>query len=230
MAQEHITKERIRNHWSYSWWKYLLLAAVCIAAVNITFAVTAYRAPEDKKIEIYFLNGYCDTESVRQALEPQFFEEHPEQEELTVMNINISDDNMYGAIQFTTYMTANQGDVCLMPGSEVLKLSADGAEYSFVDLTPYVSAGVIPTDGIDLTEGTLARSTGETGIFAIPADGLHGLKQYGNDPSGSMLCVLDHCGNEETAASVVGMLMERFGTDELPEDDSTPGDKPMVLF
>ena len=212
MAENRITKKMVKNHWTYNWWKYLLLVFLCAAAVDVTFTTTAYRPPEEKKIEIYILNSYCDTGAMQAELEPLFFEAHPDQEELTILNINLAGDDIYASMQFSTYAAAQQGDVCLMPLSEVQKLAADGADYAFMDLTPYIESGVIDVQDIDLTAGRMVSSTGEEGIYAIPADSLYGLLAYGNDPADSMLCIMDYNGNEETSAAVLDMLIERYRT------------------
>ena len=212
MAENRITKRMIRNHWTYNWWKYLLLVFLCAAGVDVAFAMTAYHPPEEKKIEIYILNGYCDTSTMQAELEPPFFETHPDQEELTILNINLTDGDIYASMQFSTYAAAQQGDVCLMPLSEVQKLTADGADYAFMDLTPYIESGMIDVQDIDLTAGRMKSSTGEESIYAIPADSLYGLLAYGNDPADSMLCIMDYNGNEETSAAVLDMLIERYRT------------------
>lgn len=230
MAENRITKKALKHHWSYSWWKYLLLVFLCAAGVDVVFTMTAYRPPEEKKIELYMLNGYCDTTAMKEELDPLFFGAHPEQEELTILNINLAGDDMYAAMQFSTYVAAQQGDVCLMPVSEVQKLAADGAEYAFMDLAPYIESGVIDAQDIDLTPGTMKSSTGETGIYAIPADTLYGLLAYGNDPADSMLCVMDYNGNEQTSAAVLNLLIERYRTEKPEGYDEKPQQKQTVLF
>ena len=119
-------------------------------------------------------------------------------------------------MQFSTYVAAQQGDVCLMPADEVEKLAADGAQYAFLELTPYVESGLIDTEGIDLTPGRMSTSDGTEGLYAIPADTLYGLLAYGNDPADSMLCILDYSGNDEHAAAVLGMIID-LGREEKPE-------------
>lgn len=217
MEESRITKKVVRNHWTYNWWKYLLLVFLCTIGIDVLFTMTAYRPPEEKKIELYMLNGYCDTAAMQAELEPLFFEAHPEQEELTILNINLTSDDMYAAMQFSTYVAAQQGDVCLMPLSEVQRLTGDGAEYVFMDLTPYIESGAIDVQDIDLTPGMMKNSAGETGIYVIPADSLYGLLAYGTDPADSVLCIMDYNGNEETSAAVLNMLIERYRT-EKPED------------
>lgn len=211
-----ITRKWLKNHLTYSWWKYLMLVVACVMGVDMLFAMTAYRVPEDKKVEVYILNDYIQAQALEETLWPPFAEAYPDQEQLTVLNINLAGGDIYAAMQFSAYAAAQQGDVCLMPVSEVEKLAADGAQYAFLELTPYVESGLIDTEGIDLTPGRMSTSDGTEGLYAIPADTLYGLLAYGNDPADSMLCILDYSGNDEHAAAVLGMIID-LGRAEKPE-------------
>lgn len=211
-----ITRKWLKNHLTYSWWKYLVLVVACVMGVDMLFAMTAYRVPEDKKVEVYILNDYIQAQALEETLWPPFAEAYPDQEQLTVLNINLAGGDIYAAMQFSAYAAAQQGDVCLMPVSEVEKLAADGAQYAFLELTPYVESGLIDTEGIDLTPGRMSTSDGTEGLYAIPADTLYGLLAYGNDPADSMLCILDYSGNNEHAAAVLGMIID-LGRAEKPE-------------
>lgn len=216
MAEKRITKKWLKNHWAYSWWKYLLLACICIMGVNLVFTTTAYRPPEEKKIELYVCNGYVDSQALEDQLSPVFFERFPEQEELTVMNVNLASDDMYVQMQFTTYLAAQQGDVLLLPKSEVYKLAGEGAESIFLDLTPYIESGVIDPEKLGAQSLMLKDSAGVEGVYAIEADTLYGLFDLGNMPRDSYLCVTSFSGNEDTAAGVVSLLFETYQT-EKPE-------------
>lgn len=211
-----ITRKWLKNHLTYSWWKYLVLVVACVMGVDMLFAMTAYRVPEDKKVEVYILNDYIQAQALEETLWPPFAEAYPDQEQLTVLNINLAGGDIYAAMQFSAYAAAQQGDVCLMPVSEVEKLAADGAQYAFLELTPYVESSLIDTEGIDLTPGRMSTSDGTEGLYAIPADTLYGLLAYGNDPADSMLCILDYSGNDEHAAAVLGMIID-LGRAEKPE-------------
>ncbi|MBQ7885429.1 MAG: hypothetical protein IJ313_00890 [Clostridia bacterium] len=217
MAQNRITRIWLKNHWAYSWWKYLLLAGICIMGVNLLFTMTAYRAPEEKKIELYVCNSYVDSQALEEQLSPAFFERFPEQEELTVMNVNLSSDDMYARMQFTTYLAAQQGDVLLLPKSEVYKLAEGGADNAFLELTPYIKSGVIDLESVPGEALALKNSAGEEGVYAVPADSLYGLFDLGNDPKDGYLCLTEFGGNEDTAAGVIGLLFELYQTQK-PED------------
>lgn len=232
MADKRVTKRWLKNHWTYSWWKYLLSAVLCVMGVNLLFTATAYRPPEEKKVEIYVLNGYIDAAALQADLWPEFSAAYPDQEELTVMNINMVGGDMYAAMQFSAYVAAGQGDVCLLPLSEVGRMASDGAEYAFMELTPYIESGVIDVEGIDLSAGRMKDSGGVEGIYGIPADSLYGLYDFTNNPADSLLCIFDYNGNDDHSAAMLGMMLERYRTEKPETLEKTPEQKqePMVLF
>ncbi len=208
MEKRKITLRWLKNHMTYSWWKYVTLIACCAFGISLIFDVTEYKPPESAKIEFYACNGYFDTAAAEEQLWPQFIERCPDQEELTVLNIDLKGQDMYAPMQFTTYMAAQQGDVLLLPVEEVAELVEDGVDYAFANLQPYVDSGVLDLRGIDASVGILTATNGETGLYAIPADSLTGLSRFYCNPSGSMLVVTSYSGNEENAARFIDMLIE----------------------
>ena len=127
MADNRITKKRLKNHFAYSWWKYALAAVLSAMGVSLIFASTAYRPPADKQLTVYVLNDYVNADALQADLWARIKESCPEQEELTVLNIDLTDDtNIYAPMQFSTYVAAQQGDLFLMPRSEMLKIASAG--------------------------------------------------------------------------------------------------------
>lgn len=230
MAWKRLSKKSVRDYLTYSWWKYLALVIVCVLGVDLLFTMTAYRVPENKKIEVFILNGFPDAQRMEEELWQDLSAAYPEQEELRVQCINILSADMYAYMQFSTYVAAQQGDVCLMPVSEFEKLSAEGAEQGFIELTPYMERGLIDPDDIDLTDGMQRSSEGIEGLYAIPADSLYGLLPLGVDPRDSVLCIFDYNGNDETSAFVLGDMIRRYRTEKPEGYDEPKGGAQTVLF
>ncbi len=234
MADNRITKKRLKNHFAYSWWKYALAAMLGAMGVSLIFASTAYRPPADKQLTVYVLNDYVNADALQADLWARIKESCPEQEELTVLNIDLTDNtNLYAPMQFSTYVAAQQGDLFLMPRSEMLKIASDGAEEAFVDLTEYIEGGVIDVSGLDLSACTMKKLDGTTGIYAVPADQLYGLRTaYYNDAKGSVLCIPIYSQNQETAAEAIRILMELGAGErpaEEPEATAEPAAQPQVF-
>ncbi len=211
MTDKRLTKKRLKNHFAYNWWKYALSAAISAMLVSVVFAVTEYRPSAEKKVELYVLNSYIETETFQQDFWPELQARKPEQEALTVLNINLTDSsNIYAPMQFSTYVAAQQGDLFLISRDEMLKITYDGAQEALVELTAYLDSGVIDAAGLDLAQGTLDRGDGTTAVYAIPAGTLTGLSQYGNNPENSFLCIPLYTKNADTAAALIGLMVERL--------------------
>lgn len=211
MADNRLTKKKLKNHFAYNWWKYALSAALSVMLVSVLFAVTEYRPPDDKKVELYVLNDYIDTETFQQDFWPLLQAEKPEQEKLTVLNIDLTDgSNIYAPMQFSTYVAAQQGDLFLISREEMLKITADGAQDALLELTAYLDDGTIHADGVDLAKGTLDRGDGTTAVYAIPADTLTGLSRYNNNPQDSLLCIPMYTKNADSAAALIELMLEKL--------------------
>lgn len=211
MADNRITKKRLKNHFAYSWWKYALAAVLSVMGVSLVFAATRYEPPADRQLTVYVLNDYTDAETMQADLWARIKEAHPEQEALFVQNIDLTDSsNIYAPMQFSTYVAAQQGDLFLISRDEMRRITADGAQEALVELTGYLDNGVIDADGMDLKNGTLDRGDGTTAVYAIPADTLTGLSRYGNDPKNSLLCIPMYTKNADSAAALIGLMLEKL--------------------
>ena len=214
MADNRITKYRMKNTSAYSWWKYLLMVVCVVLGVNMFLTMTAYRSPENKKVEIYLCSGWADTEKAQADLWPLLKEIAPDQEEMLVANIDLVGQEYYAIMQFTTYVAAQQGDVMLLPKKEFIKYASDDAWGMYTDLAPYIDKGMLTVDAIDLSACTLQDASGRRGIFGIPADTLYGLTDYSIDPADSMLIVTAYSGNEETCVKMINEMVRRFQTEK----------------
>ena len=75
-----VTHERLQNHLTYSWWKYVLMMVLVIFFWSILFTTTRYRPPEEKKVVVGVYGAGNQTaldaymEDVRQLLLPDMEE------------------------------------------------------------------------------------------------------------------------------------------------------------
>ena len=166
MADNRITKARLKNHWTYGWWKYLIMVVLVVMSVNVGFSVTAYKPSEEHRIEVYLCQGWADAEQFQADFWPALQEAAPDQEELTVMNIDLTSDDIYANMQFSTYVAAQQNDMCLLPRSEVKKLAEDEAWSAFAELTPYIESGALEPG--DIAAFAAGMTLGD-GLECLPA-------------------------------------------------------------
>ena len=209
-----ITKARVENHWHYSWWKYLVIAVICALSVDMIFATTRYRPPANKKIELYFCSGYADAAQIQEELWPAFKAAAPDQEELSVVNINLSGNDTYANMQFTTYIGAQQGDVLVLPVSYVKAMVQEGADEALMCLDEYQESGLLDVPGVDLSKGMLENADGTSGLYVIPADSLYGLTKFNCDPADSVLCVMGFTMNPDNAVKIINLLFDLYQTEK----------------
>lgn len=210
-----ITKAKVKNHWHYSRWKYLLLVMISIMGVDMLFASTRYVSPANKTIIMYLCNGYADAATMEETLLPAFLEAAPDQETLSVVNIDLLEGDTYANMQFNTYIGAQEGDVLLLPKSVAESmLDEDGAEYTFVCLDAYLESGALDVPGVDVSEGMMRGSDGSMGVYAIPADTLYGLTEFLCDPAQSVLCLTSFTQNPENGVKMINLLFDLYQTEK----------------
>ncbi|MCR4708432.1 MAG: hypothetical protein K5746_10860 [Clostridiales bacterium] len=201
MADLRMNREKFRNHLHYSGWKYALAAALSIAIVSILFDATRYRPPREHTVSLYLTTSYCQADAMKEELAPLLIARFPEQEELNVLNIDLSQENTYLQMQYTTYLGAGEGDALLLSTREVERLfTGNSAEDVLADLSPYAE------------EGLLSMPEGER--FRVPAESLTGLSRWGCKTEDAWLCVLARSPNIRAAAGLIGILQEQYKSDE----------------
>ena len=208
-----INAETLKNHFAYSWWKYLLVLVAGTLLVNLVFTVTAPRIPDEKKIE-FFIYGYSDSEAVNSYMAKVQEEELPEMEQMTCVPIIM--DETYGPMQLTTYIAAREGDLYLLPRDEFLSYSSAGA---FLPLEGDEELmAVFNEAGVDLRRGwrTLSGSD-ETHLYGIPQDTIPGLSSMCYTENG-FLCVTAAGGNtDNTLVFLRRLCRDNIIAPETPE-------------
>ena len=196
-----INAETLRHHFTYSWWKYVLVLVAGIFLVNLIFTVTAPRIPEDKRVDFY-VYGLSDSESLNAYMEKIRSEEMPDMEIMT--SLTMFPNDAYGPMQLMTYMSAQEGDVFLLTRDEFLSYASSGAFLPLEDDEELM--GIFNEAGIDLRRGwrTLADSD-ETHLYGIPADMLPGLNALCYADNG-FLTVTVYNGNQENVMKFLRIL------------------------
>ena len=59
-----LNKNRLRNHFTYSSWKYIAIVIASIFGWNLLYTMTAYRSPEHLRIDVYIQSGTASQETV----------------------------------------------------------------------------------------------------------------------------------------------------------------------
>lgn len=189
-----ITKERVRNAWTYSKWVLVLLVALSLGGCSLFYQMTAYRVPDEKKVEFYIDAYGADTyEPLDALMETIRLEALPEDvEEVSYRFMGL--DDTYGVTQLTTWVSAGEGDVFLFTEGYFRFMAEGGA---LLPLQPLIDQGVLDVSDIDLAAGyAIDADTRERNLYGIPADALLGLESCGVPVQGCYLCLLVQDGVE----------------------------------
>lgn len=203
-----VTKQKIRTHFTYAWWQYLLLLIIAIFGWNLLHTSTRYRSPENLKVE-WYCDSYvqsADAEGIHALMDELHQTLLPDMEEVTFTEVGL--DETYGDMQLLVWASAGQGDLYLLTAPRLQNLGAGGG---LVDLQPYIDDGTLNVEGIDLSGGYVADAeTGKLYLVGIPADILTGLNEYGIITSGTSLCLLSTGGNTDNALKLFNYVLDNM--------------------
>ena len=185
-----VTRERLQNHLTYSWWKYVLMMVLVIFFWSILF-----RPPEEKKVIVGVYGAGNQTaldtymEDVRQLLLPDMEE----------MNTQfIMSDETWGSSVLMTRMTARECDIYLLPKDLFQTYAQQGVFVALEETMPNL-VSALESRGISLSRGWRTDSdTGEKHLFGIPCADLPYLDTFLYPTADSYYaCIFRANGNEE---------------------------------
>ena len=200
-----INRQTLRQHISYSWWKYALIIVLGTVLVNIYYTVTTYRSPAEKKIELY-IYGYGNQDAIDAWMEEIRVSEMPDMEEMH--SVLLSTDKTYGVMQLSTYIGAAEGDIYILPRNNFVSLATTGAWAPLEEDAELLS--IFTAKGINLQSGWRRESdSGESHLFGIPVSALPGLNEYLAVDNG-FVCVLISNGNQDNVMRFLRILCQRM--------------------
>ena len=201
-----LTQQRLRNHITYSWWKYALLIVLAIFGWDVIYNMTRYRPPEEKKV-VLNVYVYANEAALNDYLADIHATQMPEMEEMSASYNAL--DQMYGDMLFSAHLTAAEGDIYLIDRDYFQRYASAGVYRALEDDAELLAA--LEEAGISLTQGWRALSdNGERHLFAIPCAGLPGMAAYVLDPSDCYLAVLVHNGNDENVLRFLNIFVDHL--------------------
>ena len=208
-----INSRTLRQHLTYNWWKYLLIAVIAFGLVDLLYTVTAPRAPRDKTVGFY-VYGYLNETDFTPYLDNIHQTEMDDMEEVTAYALTI--DDTYGPMQLMTYLAAGEGDVYLLPREQFLNNAMSGSLLPLENDAELLA--LFDSSNVSLQSGWRRDTeTGETHLYGIPLDKLPGLSRYVYAQDG-YLSVIISSGNKENALKLLRIL----GRDGLQESAEQP--------
>ena len=211
-----LTKKKISDHLTYHGWKYVLILLASIFGWNLIYTQTAYRVPQDKRIDVYIKSATTTQEVCDAFLEPIWKETVPEMELVSSALISAANDYT-STMQMTVWIAAGDGDIFILPSADFKNYASNGA---FAPLQKYVDDGTLQVDGVDLSAGRVAVATGqdENGnavydealqLFGIPLYTYYGyMDGMSLDNRDMVMCVLANNRNDANVFPFMNALLQ----------------------
>lgn len=191
-----INKETISQHMHYSRWKYFLILAAALVGWGVLYTVTAYRSPQDKRIDLYVMSNTSSTEMVDQFIEPIWKETVPETETVHSVILVLADEAATDQ-QLTVYAIAADMDIVFFPEQYFKRFATQGF---FLPLDDLAADGTIDVSGLDLARGymTMVEEYDDQDrpvktarhLYGIPLDSFYGFVQGMNLDSRDMYAAI----------------------------------------
>ena len=209
LMKTRLTAARLKHHFAYSLWKYILLVVLAVFGWNLIYTTTAYRPPAEKKVDLYLCTGIGDQVALDAYLENVRQQEMSDMEEMSSVILGAGGSDPYVVMQLTTYIMAGEGDVYLLSRDDFFNYASQGA---LLELESYVDEGALRTGEMDLSHGwRVCTDTGERHLYGIPAASFTGLEQFGLPKLKDMyFCVTVNCGNNPNAVKLLDILARDF--------------------
>jgi len=203
-----ISKENIKRHMTYNWWKYLLTGILIVFGLDLFFTVSVYKSPEDKKVELY-VYGYMNDEGIQTYLDQVHQTVLSDMEEVTAQCL-ISDET-YGDMVLQVRMMAHEGDIYILPKETFVNYCRVGY-FAPLENDEEIQA-ILEDKQINVQSGWRSIHDDDTNqdekphLYGIPITQLYSLYQYVYVEDG-YLCVSVVNGNEENTMKLFHTLLK----------------------
>ena len=175
-----VNRETLKHHISYNTWKYVLMAVCVVMGWSLIYTTTAYRSPQDKRIDVYIQSNIGSQQLIDAFMEPIWKETVPEMETVSsVVMTNV--DDYTTTMQLMTFLAAGEGDIYFLSEQYFKSYAGQGG---FLPLEEMVADGSISVGDIDLSKGYIAyvEEYDRDGLpvktsqhlFGIPLDSFYG--------------------------------------------------------
>ncbi len=216
--QTPVTRKKLQDHFSYSWWKYGLLVVIAFMSWSIIYAMTSYRSPEEKKVVLGVYSAASDANAT--AYMQEVHRIHlPDME--VVEPMYILPDEAYGDMILMTRVAGNECDVYVLPTAQFQSWAAQGACQPLDEVCPELVAE-LEAAGISLSRGRRTNdSIAQKHLYGIPCRDLPGADALlGMNTDDMYICVFHNTGNDENVLKFLNIFIH----DLMNEPPVTPTD------
>lgn len=203
--QTPITRKKLEDHFSYSWWKYGLVAVLAFMAWSIIYAMTAYQPPQEKKVILGVYSPASDVNARAYMAEVQRVH-LTDMEQVDAMYI--LPDQMYGDMILMTRVAGNDCDVYVLPTEQFQSWANQGACQPLDEVLPDLVAD-LEAAGISLSRGRRQmEGATEKHLYGIPCRDLPGADHIlGMNADDMYICVFHNTGNDENVLKFLNIFV-----------------------
>lgn len=213
-----ITKKGLKQHFTYSWWKYALLVAIAFLGWDLIYTATAYRPPQEKVVDLY-IYGITASEGMQAYMDGVRENEMPDMEQMSA--VTLVPDQTYGAMILSTRMAAGEGDLYILPKEFFQNYAGEGWFVPLEDVPNLVET--LEGAGANLERSwRRLTETGERHLYGVPLSALPGFEQYVYTDEEAWLCVFVRNGNEDNVMKLLNILVRDMLQPPPPSDDALP--------
>jgi maltose-binding protein MalE len=214
MYQVTINKERLQNHLSYDWWKYLLAILITVIMWSLVTAMTRPQTPPDKKVDIFLVGDYA-LDEYTEPVSQRILKEFPELLEVNIINIPIGEGidpqlDMASRQKLMVMLGSQTGDIFVFNKQDYEQYAKQGAFIPLddaidEDIQQYVSMEELEDYKVaadpDYGENTQPR------IYGIPLKGVTLFKDSGYKTDDKVISVMVYSQNMEKAVDVLKWIL-----------------------
>lgn len=222
------SKDRLKSHFQYGSWKYLLLIVLSFFVWDLIYSATAYRPPQDKRIDLYIQSVTASQEDLQHYFEEIRADVVPDMELVsTAMLMGTTQSDIYAAQQLTTYLMAGEGDIYILTGPDFKQYASQGV---FLRLDELIEQGKLDNaKDLQLNKGMVAIQEYDSDteemvtvsanhLYGIPMESLFGfLTDLNIDNRDRFLAVTIFNQNDENVLKFLNELIGRTNK-PLPPD------------
>lgn len=214
MVSRKWTREKLKYHLQYDWWKYVAVLVAAVGFWSLLFTFTEPEVPPEKALTVELVGEPSDQEKMTK-LAKKAAEDFPEMEEITFQHIMIDGNNDANGYQMLyTYVFAGVGDVYLLSQKDFDNYALQAV---FRPLDELIADGSLtPPEGADLTKTTLKTERDENlgeqaKVYGIPIANLTGLQEAADYPvADKVLVLLGASQNPDNAVRMAQWLLDNL--------------------
>jgi maltose-binding protein MalE len=200
-----ISRDKIRNHFHYDKWKYVLGILLAVFSWSMLVTITAPRTPADKKVDIYLVGGFMLEEQAAEYADT-ILADFPELLEVNIYNIELDGEMEYAGRQKLMVMLGSQsGDIYSFTKDEFENMVKTGAIMPLDDYPELLSYFTEE----QLKEGTFTTEEDPTPrIYGIPISEVEPFNKKFFITENTFMGVMAYSQNKEKAIEVMKWIME----------------------